>query len=697
LAALVGCVAAPREPPPSTSAVTDRIPEPEIFTTNDDLHLSIRLEPNTVTVGQAPTVVARFENRGSADLFLNQHVIGPAHVVGVGDAIPCINQMDYGLRTVRAQDLIRLAPAASWEHRLEPEKGVPGATRSRFTRGAWTGAHQVVLRYTNSPDCRHIRYDPYSIGVRVWEGRIESPPVPLTVRPLDQESERTLIARLFNETATYDDVSLLIEQNTPRTVDALLKRLGGEPDVLLLLSAFLRHRAPCESWSSISTLVGSSGNRIEQPGAREIVTAFGERCPAVLADLRRVLDDRSQPPNARRHAALLLGRFRKPEDAPRLTYAMRAPADSVWEVGARAGAVEGLAEIGGEEATAALIETLRDRSSSRIHVDIVRVLARIDRPEVIPALVAQLGSSDSNVVVRAILGLRQRQARTATADLVRLLAHPNATLRVYAASALGDLADGSIQQEMQAALADPDENVQAAALFYLAKHGDSSLAPIFESRAGAGRQQIQEAARTGLHYLGTPASVEKVRPLIESRSEAVRRSTVLALELLTFRTWTPEKGTDELHPADFNAWWQTERKPSRRSWAIEALERPSPPDPLVWSPRRAEKIRALEYLDRQNDPALIPVFTSQTRAREFGLRIWAAKALGRFDKALAARHLISEFEGRHIMSCITTNLGLRDLTGQSLPIDCESPDARRDAQTRWSAVANSLTVGGAGR
>jgi HEAT repeat protein len=235
---------------------------------------------------------------------------------------------------------------------------------------------------------------------------------------------------------------------------------------------------------------------------------------------------------------------------------------------------------------------------------------------------------------------------------------------------------------MQAALADPDENVQVAAMLYLAKHGDSSLAPIFESRAGATHQSVQEAARTGLHYLGTPASVEKVRPLIESRSEAVRRRAVVALELLTFCTWAPQKGTDELRPADFDAWWQTERQRTRRAWAIEALERPSPPDVVMWSPRGQEKIRALEYLDRQNDPALIPVFTRQTQVREYGIRIRAAQALGRFDKARGARLLLREFDGRYIQACMTANLALRDLMGQPQSIDCESPAGRAGASVR---------------
>lgn len=387
LAGLIACVPGPQEQDPSRPSVPNRIPEPEVFTRNDDVHVSIRLRPDTVTVGEVPTVVVRFENRGSSELFLNQHVIGPAHVTDVREPLGCITGMDYGLRIVRPEDLIRLAPGGSWEHQIEPEKATPGVPTRRFTEGTPSGTHQVVLRYTNSPDCRHVRYDPYSIGVRVWEGQIDSPPVSLTIRPLNQETEQRLIARLVNDTATENDISLLIEQNTPTAVGALLKRLAARTHLLWRLDAFLRKVAPCESWQSLSKLIGASDNTIEQPLAREMMTVFGERCPIVLSDLRRVLTDRSQPPNARRHAALLLGRFRRAQDVPALIAAMRAPADNVWEVGARSGAVDGLAEIGGDAAAAALIETLDDPESSRIHVDIARVLGGLDRADVIPALV----------------------------------------------------------------------------------------------------------------------------------------------------------------------------------------------------------------------------------------------------------------------------------------------------------------------
>ena len=205
------------------------------------------------------------------------------------------------------------------------------------------------------------------------------------------------------------------------------------------------------------------------------------------------------------------------------------------ETRARSGAVEALADVGGDEARAALVEVLRAPQFSKLHHPVVVFLPRIHSQESVPVLVSQLSSSNATLVIRAILGLQQLQARSAIPDLVRLLHHRNATVRLYAASALRVIADGNIQTEMRAAADDPDEAVQVPALWYLALHGDASLAPLFEARLRSSNQYIREMCRLGLQRVGTSESVANLRPLIESPSETVRRNTTLVLELITFR------------------------------------------------------------------------------------------------------------------------------------------------------------------
>ena len=362
---------------------------------------------------------------------------------------------------------------------------------------------------------------------------------------------------------------------------------------------------------------------------------------------------------------------------------------SARETRARRGAVEGLADVGGEEARTALVEVLSDPQFSQLHHSVVIFLPRIQSQESVPVLISQLGSGNADLVMRAIVGLQQLEARSAIPDLVQLLHHRNASVRIYAASTLRVIADGNIQVEMRTAANDPDEAVQVPALWYLALHGDASLAPLFEARLRSSNQYIREMGRRGLQRVGTPESVTNVRPLIESPSEAVRRNTTLVLELITFKTWQPQNGAQELRPADFDMWWEANRRKSRGDWAMDALGRPSTAGASWWWPPRHEKIRALEFLDAQRDPALAGTFRALAGDPDWSVRIKAAEVLGRFDRQSATRLLAREFDNRVLSACMAAHDALRRLTGENLQVDCESPEARAAATARWLALAKS--------
>jgi HEAT repeat protein len=289
--------------------------------------------------------------------------------------------------------------------------------------------------------------------------------------------------------------------------------------------------------------------------------------------------------------------------------------------------------------------------------------------------------------MRAIVGLQRLEARSAVPDLVRLLRHPNASVRVSAASTLRIIADGSIQAEMRAAADDPDEAVQVPALWYLALHGDASLAPLFEASLRSSNQYIREMGRMGLKRVGTAEHVAGIRPLIESPVESVRRNTTPLLESLTFKTWRPRDGTRELRLADFDTWWDANRRRSRRDWAMDALARPGTEGRELWWPPRIEKISALEFLDAQRDPALAGTFRALTGDPDAAVRIRAAEALGRFDRPNATRLLAREFDNRVLGACTAANDALQRLHGEKAQVDCEAPDARAAAKARWLARA----------
>jgi HEAT repeat protein len=430
---------------------------------------------------------------------------------------------------------------------------------------------------------------------------------------------------------------------------------------------------------------------VVQPLLADTLLALGARCPTMLDDLRQRLADPAESPETREQSAILLGRFRQSKDVPLLISAMRG-ASRPWidrETRARSGAVEGLADVGGEEARTALVEVLRAPQFSKLHHPVVVFLPRIHSQESVPVLVSQLSSSNADLVIRAIIGLQQLQARSAIPDLVRLLGHRNASIRHYAASTLRVIADGNIQVEMRSAADDPDDGVQVPALWYLTLHGDASLAPLFEARLRSPNQYIREMGRLGLQRVGTSASVANVRPLIESPDEAVRRNTTLVLELMTFKTWQPQNGTQELRPADFDMWWKANRRKSRRDWAMDALGRPSTANASLWWPPRHEKIRALEFLDAQRDPALAGKFRALAQDPDWSVRIKAAEALGRFERQSATRLLAREFDNRVLGACMAANDALRRLTGQNHQVDCGAPEARAAATARWLAFAKS--------
>ena len=668
--------------------LTESLPRVEILQRSNSLRLSIRLEPETVDIGQTPAVVTRFENVGPTDLYVNPHLVTGAFLPDLDEPVRCVTNLDYAIRVVTAKDFVRVPPGGAWEQRIAPGDRTAGGP---FTRNAPAGTHRVGARYLNYPDCRQVRYDPARIGIPVWEGRLDAPTVSLTIRPLPSQAEKALISRVLTGAASDEDFALVGAQNSPATNAAVIEYLSRQPEYLWRFSRWVRDRVDCRAWTAIAPAIGSSGNGMVQPLLADTMLALGARCPTMLDDLRQRLAEPAKSPETREQSAILLGRFRQRQDVPLLISAMRG-ASLPWtdrETRARSGAVEALADVGGDEARAALVEVLRAPQFSKLHHPVVVFLPRIHSQESVPVLVSQLSSSNATLVIRAILGLQQLQARSAIPDLVRLLHHRNATVRLYAASALRVIADGNIQTEMRAAADDPDEAVQVPALWYLALHGDASLAPLFEARLRSSNQYIREMCRLGLQRVGTSESVANLRPLIESPSETVRRNTTLVLELITFKTWQPQNGTQELRPADFDMWWEANRRKSRRDWAMDAIARPSSASAGAWWAPPSERIRALEYLDAQRDPALAVKLRALTADLDWSVRIKAAEALGRFDRPSATRLLAPELDNRVLRACMAANDTLQRLTGENVPVDCEAPEGRAAAIARWLALVKS--------
>jgi HEAT repeat protein len=231
--------------------------------------------------------------------------------------------------------------------------------------------------------------------------------VSLTIRPLPSHAEIALLARVRNGAASDEDFVLVGAQDSPATNAAVIEYLSRQPGNLWRFSRWISDRADCRAWTAILPAIGSSGNAMVQPLFADTLLALGTRCPTMLDDLRQRLADSRESSETREQSARLLGRFRQRKDVPLLISAMRG-ASLPWidrETRARSGAVEGLADVGGEEARTALVEVLRDRQFSKLHHSVVVFLPRIHSQESLPVLVSQLSSGNADLVIRAIVGL----------------------------------------------------------------------------------------------------------------------------------------------------------------------------------------------------------------------------------------------------------------------------------------------------
>ena len=206
--------------------LTESLPRVEILQRSNSLRLSIRLEPETVDIGQTPAVVTRFENVGPTDLYVNPHLVTGAFLPDLDEPVRCVTNLDYAIRVVTAKDFVRVPPGGAWEQRIAPGDRTAGGP---FTRNAPAGTHRVGARYLNYPDCRQVRYDPARIGIPVWEGRLDAPTVSLTIRPLPSQAEKALISRVLTGAASDEDFALVGAQNSPATNAAVIEYLSRQP------------------------------------------------------------------------------------------------------------------------------------------------------------------------------------------------------------------------------------------------------------------------------------------------------------------------------------------------------------------------------------------------------------------------------------------------------------------------------------
>jgi hypothetical protein len=82
-----------------TPSLTESLSPVEILQRSDSLRLSIRLDPETVDVGQTPAIVTRFENVRPTDLYVNPHLVTGGFLPDLDQPARCVNaNADYGIQ-----------------------------------------------------------------------------------------------------------------------------------------------------------------------------------------------------------------------------------------------------------------------------------------------------------------------------------------------------------------------------------------------------------------------------------------------------------------------------------------------------------------------------------------------------------------------------------------------------------------------
>ena len=140
-------------------------------------------------------------------------------------------------------------------------------------------------------------------------------------------------------------------------------------------------------------------------------------------------------------------------------------------------AAEALGKIGHQSATTGLIAALEDREPA-VRAAAAVALGRINDGSSGTALVAHL--ADASETVRAASALALGEIRLTAAhvkQILRLLHHPDAAVRVAASRALLSLEAVSISPELTSALEDTDAQVRQGAAAALGETGDARSVP----------------------------------------------------------------------------------------------------------------------------------------------------------------------------------------------------------------------------
>jgi HEAT repeat protein len=740
---IVGVPIAQTAAPPASLTVRP-LPGPEQFVANTSISVTLRVDPGTMVVGETPTFALLVRNTGRRPLALNPPAASNLRIfTAAGELVEPSGDVvaDWQPRNVRAEDLVTLAPGATHEFQVQAEYH-PYSDFSRWksyragSSGLDSGMHlppgeySARFTYINYPDYGVGRYNVYAVPGAVWEGRIEAPPVPFRVLPLDDREVRELIARIEGPGDAGDAARAVERAGAARVAQAagpLLRRftrspieriqiavavheIGGERNVRSLIGLIaampVREREPF----IISRLFGTIAR--DAPGCAGVpllleavnttrgdvdsllgegIQQVGNSCPSFPAQLRDRLRSRKKAApgqsgggadHGRANAAEALGRIGHPADIPLLVSVVNRTggdaASSLDDDAERQRAVRALGHMGGAGAGRAL-EALADESESNRAIvgEVVEALGRIQSAGASDAVSRALGSSDTTAVVRAIMAVRKLKAIQAVPRLQGLLTHRDAGVRVSASQALVDF--GQVAPAVIVAFSnDPDPRVRANILRYLARYGDDVYLPRFVQGIVSPNQAVREASVEGIARLGKVDTYLPLRAALDTAPPRTNSNARRALASLTFTSiWGANEG------AQWDEWWKAHSRLTRTQWAQEALDRIG----AAVRPDDGMAIAAIPYLAGLSAPPA-RLLDRALSSPNWRVRAAASEVIGRSDRTRAAALHLSELNNRYVESCRNAVQRLSALANQQADIDCTIPASRAFARGLWSNLAS---------
>jgi len=717
------------------------LPVQEQLRTALPLAVTLRLSAARVAVGEVPTFTVVVRNTGGGGLLLSPAAVSNIRIFSPsGELVPAARGgiADYVGGFVKRSTFISLAPGQKREFVVRPEFHSPtdysgfgtyltdwSESTRRFALAA--GEYSVRLTYVAFPDYAANVYGVDGLP-NVWEGRVDAPPVTLTVLPpaeveiakaieaLDRSADPAAaieLLRLGRVTRAIDPLQRLFMRTGARELrlsiaDALVAIDAGrgartfiaalaalpvrERDELVTSRAFaLSARATgCVAVPLILDAAHSGQDIVVWMS--DALRPVSDACPALRTELIALLRTPVPVPAtymgspeayARRRAAEALGHIGNHEDVALLVAVLRReipglPIATNWYGDpAREGAARALGRLGGEVAGAALAEQLNDRTGNRhIMPVIIEELARINPPGAAEAIARLLDSPDQAVLVRVFITLRQLRAVSTVPQMIAALAHTDPTVRMYASATLLDLGPSVPPAVMLAHIDDPNPGVRANVMFYLARYGDASLLPRFLQGMTSDVQFVREASGEGIFRFGTAETFAPLRAALDTASAATAPYIERALPQLTFApVW---KRPQE---PEWDAWWRSHAHLTRLQWAREALA-------PVRDRQDGMALVAVRYLAALPSPP--PDLVEPALAdRSWLIRDSATEAVQRSNRPRAAALWLRELDSRYLGACRNAVRRLNSLAGETRTYDCMLPSEREEARAHWATLAGT--------